>query len=329
MNTLKLIKDGSKGTVKPNVLNEVIGQKDVRKKLSFYVQSHSDSTPFPTAVFTGSQGLGKTYMANKVAEALGRNLIEVNCGVMDTVEGFVGDILIKKVTLELGGEKEVTILLDEAHKLSSELTTFLLTVLNPNENNVNSFTYGEWNVQYDMRKINLIFATTDAHMIFRPLLNRCKEIYFGLYNNQDLFKILEYYTENIEITCDKTRISYACRGRARDAFMLAQDIRRYCHMKGKDTFGDLDWKELREVFTIHPYGLNSQEVEFLRVVAKEQPISCNGIAIKMGVNSDNIESEIELRPRELGFVRSEPRGRMLTTEGEAYLKSMKKNAKCS
>ena len=321
-NTLKLIRGDSNSHLNPGILDKIIGQKDACKKLSFYVKSHSDTTPFPTVIFTGSQGLGKTYMAAKVAESLGRKLIEVNCGNIDEASKFIGDILISKVT----GDKEVTILLDEAHKMSSEITTLLLSILNPNESNTNTFSYGEWDIQYDMSKINLIFATTDAHMIFRPLLNRCKEIYFSLYSNSDLFRILEHYVEGIKITCDKESISYATRGRARDAFMVAQDIKRYCNMNKTSVFDDKAWKELKSVFTIYPYGLNSQEVRFLRVLAKESPISCNAIAIKMGVNSDNIESEIEMRPKELGFVRNESRGRLLTQDGLVYLNNLKKSA---
>ena len=49
------------------VFKTVIGQPEACKKLGFFIDSHSEATPFPTMLFSGSQGLGKSYMAKKVA----------------------------------------------------------------------------------------------------------------------------------------------------------------------------------------------------------------------------------------------------------------------
>jgi len=156
------------------VFDSVVGQTSAIKKIKFFLQSHNETTPFPTLIFTGSQGLGKSLTAQKVAEAMDRQLIEINCGGLDTVEDFVEKILIGKVI----GNKQTTLFFDEAHKLSSELTTLLLTLLNPNNQNKNEFTYKNANYIFNLNYINVIFATTDSYRIFTPLINRCVEIYF-------------------------------------------------------------------------------------------------------------------------------------------------------
>lgn len=301
-----------------SVFKDIIGQVEGIKKLVFYADSHSYETPFPTLLFTGSAGLGKNHLANKTADALGRELIVVNCGTIETVEDFIEGVLIDKVA----GDKPKTILMDEAHKIPSEVATVLLTLLNPNETNKNVLAYKNWLIEYDLARINMIFATTDAHKIFRPLVNRCEEVYFHTYSNKELYDIICLYLPGIKIRCDKKDIAYACRGRARDAFLLTQKIQRYCNKQGVKVFDEDDWSEIKEIFSIHLYGLKTEEVTLLKLISECEQISSTNLAVRMGVNVQNIESEIEIRPRELGFIESGTRGRILTEKGKEYLRGI-------
>jgi len=297
------------------VFDGIIGQQDVCKKLSFFVKSHSNETPLPTFLFTGSQGLGKSYMAKKVAESMGREFIDINCGTINTSKDFVEKVLRDRVS----GAIPKTVLLDEAHKLSTEITTMLLTMLNPNSSNINLLSYEGRTIEYDLSKINTILATTDAYRIFKPLLNRCVEIYFQLYSNEELCRILEFYLPDITLSCDREDLAYACRGRARDAYVLSQNIRRYCSMDSIRVFSDSSWNKVKEIFGIHEWGLTNQEVKLMKEISSSSPISSANLAIKMGVSVANIESELEIRPRELNLLDSTSRGRVLTPKGETYL----------
>ena len=299
-----------------SVFNGIVGQKEALKKLKFFVGSHSEETPFPTMLFSGSQGLGKSFMSAKIAESLGRELVEVNCGTIEKTDEFIDKVLLDKVA----GDNGKIILLDEAHRLSPDITTLLLTLLNPNKTNKNRITYKNWLIEYDFSKISTILATTDAYKIFKPLLNRCEEIYYHLYSNQELFRIVKQYINGIKITADSIDIAYACRGRARDAFVLSQNIQRYCTMYNTNELTQDGWEELKTIFSIHGMGLKTSEVELMRILRNSGPMSCGNLAIKMGVNPSNIESEIEIRARELGFIKSSPKGRCLTGEGETYLR---------
>lgn len=303
--------------VNPAIFNGIFGQNEACRKLSFFTDSHSAETPFPTLLFTGSQGLGKSYMASKVATALGRDLVEVNCANIITAKDFVETILFEKIM----GNKCKTLLLDEAHQLSDDVTTLLLSFLNPSKEHKNRIAYKNLTLEYDFSKVNVIFATTDAHKMFKPLKNRCVEIYFHLYSNDELFSILQSYS-GIGFLCDKQDISYACRGRARDAFILSQHIQRYCKMNKINTLTNEGWKELKDIFNIYLCGLNSQEIELMKVLNEGIPVSCHNIAVRLGVNESNVEEELEVRPKELGFVSSNSRGRILTESGIQYLKSI-------
>jgi Holliday junction resolvasome RuvABC ATP-dependent DNA helicase subunit len=173
-----------------------------------------------------------------------------------------------------------------------------------------------------MKKINVIFATTDANRLLRPLVNRCEEIYFNLYKHSDLIRILKLYLGQCTIdvpNATEMDIGYACRGRARTAFLLAQNIRRQCKIDSTKILTNDAWMNLAGVFGIHPLGLNSKEVKLMSVLNKHGVLSCANLAIKLGVTEDNIKDEWEMRPKELGLVESTSKGRGLTESGKEYL----------
>ncbi len=315
--TLRLITGEDKDKKDVSCFDSMIGQSEVRNKLKFFIQSHSSATPFPNMIFSGSQGLGKTYMAKKIANSLGRELIDVNCGAVNSYNDFINNVLINRVL----GDKNKVLLLDESHKLSDDITTCLLSLLNL-DNYINYISYKKCNIEYDMSKINVIFCTTDLHKMFKPLINRCIETYFNIYTHEELFNMLLFYVKNIDIKCDMDDISYACRGRARDAFLLSSHIIRYCSGKGINKFDNDNWLDMKNILGINKYGLKSEEIKLLKYISESNYISLSNLAVKMGVNINNIESELEIRPREIGLIDNSSRGRFLTDNGKEYLKSI-------
>jgi len=299
----------------------LIGQPEVAKKLNFFVASHSPNTPIPTMLFAGSQGLGKTFTSHLLADALGRRIVEINCGGIEDREHLFNDIFLTQVH----GNSPVTLLLDEAHKLPSDVATELLTITNPNDDFINVIDYKNINIEFDMRKFNIILATTDANRLLRPLVNRCEEVYFNLYSHSDLIKILKMYLGDCDIKVPKLvekNIGYACRGRARTAFLLAQNIKRHCAINNSKHLLADDWESLSNIFGIHPLGLNNKEIKLLNMLRRYEYLSCANLAIKLGVTEDNIKDEWEQRPKELGLIQSTSKGRNLTIDGLDYLEEI-------
>jgi len=292
-------------------LEGIVGQSSVIKKLRLFTMSHSDRTPFPTLLFTGSHGLGKTFLAEKVAKVLGRKFISVNCGSIKKKDDFMDSVFPA-----INGPS--TIFLDESHNLSKDITTVLLTLLNPTSDHKNEIEHNGFKFSYDMKNINLIFATTDAHMMFRPLKNRAFALYFSSYSNEDLIDILNLYLKDITLDCNLKEVADACRSRARDAFLLSQNIIRHSIISGSKVITDKDWNDISETFEIYPLGLNKQEVDLLELIKDHGPISCANLALKLYVNEDNIKSEMEIRLRELGLIENTTKGRQVTDEGLKY-----------
>lgn len=311
-------KDQPESTVyDTSFLTNVIGQTSAIKKLDFFISSSNEDIPFPTLLFTGSQGLGKTHVANKVAESLNRKLIEINCSTIKEVSDLI-DSLIENGII---GDEMVTVLFDESHHLNDNITTWLLTLLNPQKDPYRYFTHNDIKFSYDTRKINVIFCTTDAHLMFKPLLNRCTEIYFDRYSNEDIFDIIRFYAKDIVFKCNETNLAMACRGRARDAYLMANNVIRYCNIRGSIVFDNIGLKEIEEIFEIYPMGLKKKEFELVKLLSKYDKMSCSNIASMFGVNVDNVSSEIEIRPIELGLIQIVSRGRTLTEDGINYYKT--------
>ena len=314
---LKLITGSNYPIVANTAFDRVIGQEAALKKLRFYIESHSVADPVPTMLFTGSHGLGKTYVAEKVAKSMGRRFVEVNSSLIKDNKQLVEEVLLQHVL----GDTPVTLFFDEAHALNSEVTNTLLTLLN-SENTENSISYKGWNIVHSMVNINTIFATTDAYKIFAPLRNRCERIYFESYEKKDLLAMLAMYCPGAIFMCHQGELSEACRSRGRDTFSLAGKINRHLKREAEKVLTPELWQSLKDVFEIYPRGLNRQEVELLQIIGKNGPISAANIALTMMVNVDNIESEMEVRPRELSLIKSTTRGRVLTDEGQEYVEAL-------
>jgi Holliday junction resolvasome RuvABC ATP-dependent DNA helicase subunit len=296
-------------------LDGFIGQESVTKKISFLAKSSSLEAPFPTLLLTGSHGLGKTYLAEKICNSLGREFIDSNSGMLKEKEDFISEVLSK-----ISGP--TTIFLDESHTLSKEITTLLLTLLNPTSSHQNSFERFGNTFIYDMRYINVIFATTDAYMMFKPLKNRCLPIYFSHYSNEDLVSILKYYLEGVKFTCNMNEIADACRSRARDAFLLSQNIKRFLLFKETDVISSEGWEEMKDIFDIFPKGLKREELTLLEAIRDYGPISSGNLARRLMVNEKNIKLEMEIRLSELGLIRSTTKGREITTAGSQYFNTL-------
>jgi holliday junction DNA helicase RuvB len=318
MNGIKLITDSNLTSKITTSFNNVIGQEAALNKLSFFLDTHDANTPVPTFLFTGSHGLGKTYVAEKLATCMGRRFIETNCGMLNTDRDLIESVLLKRVI----GDTPCTIFFDESHRLNSEVTTILLSLLNTSSNMQNVITYKNWEIIFDLSKINVVFATTDAYRMFGPLVNRCERIYFEGYSPDELLDMLKLYSPGISFNCDLDELANACRGRGRDAFQLAQKINRFTKRNHLRVMNDKAWKQLKKIFEIQPLGLNRQEVELIHIVKQHGTISVANIALAMMINTDNVESEIEVRPRELGLLQSTSRGRSLTKKGEAYIQKI-------
>ncbi len=309
------------------LFENIVGQERAKRKMEFLLQGYNATGVMPHLMFIAPKGCGKTTMAKAMARQLESEVnvgkpkpfIEINCSTIKGVKQFFNQIVIPRM---MGGQ-EITLLFDECSELPRELTMALLTILNPNKENKNRFTYEEAEVEFDFSKQTFMFATTEAQSVFHALMDRCERLDLEEYTLDHLAKIISNSLN--EISFDKNvlpQISPVLRGNARSAQKMANHIHLFLKCKGQKFFGQTEWDELTEALGILPLGLNSIELQVLKALEGSNGCTLTNIAAKVGLSRSCVQRDFELYLLKLNLIEIGVGGRRLTMRGITYLKAM-------
>lgn len=323
----------------------LIGQTKAKRKLGFHLDNFDATNVLPHLLFIAPKGCGKTH----IAKAVGRNLmsaepthrttitefgdrtvtevpageapkrfLEVNCSSIRSVPQLVDGLLMDKVL-----NKEVTVLFDEASELPKDVSMFLLSVINPNENNFNVVQHQDLVLEFDFRRQSFIFATTEAHKLFHALVDRCDRIDLEEYSLDELGKIVRLNLDNLKLKCDLSilkEISSILRGNARGAQKMANNMKNYLARAKKKKFDKGDWTKLKHALGIMPLGLNDIELQILRCLTQQKESSLTNVAAKVGLTVQCIRQDFEMYLQKQNLITISTGGRSLTSEGKKYIK---------
>lgn len=171
---------------------ELVGQENLKRKLSFYLDAFRETMRMPFLLFGGARGLGKTKFARETAKNLlnkdgsQRPLLEVNCSILKNIKTLFEGIYIPYIANSNG----LSILWDESHALPVDISQALLTICNSDPNPVRNFTYEESTYSWDFTKLSFMFATTESDKLFPPLKDRFETVDFQNYKKDELKKII-------------------------------------------------------------------------------------------------------------------------------------------
>ena len=302
---------------------DIIGQNRVKKALEFYIDGFKKTSCIPHLMFTAPRGCGKTTMATAMAKNLRVNdeikpLITINCSTIKSLKQFFNMIVIPHMI-----ERDATVLFDECSELPKDVTMALLTICNPNPTNRNDFSYEDYNVTFDFRRLSFMFATTEGQSIFHALMDRMERIDLEEYKLDELGQIvmmgLKDYTVAPQTLVD---ISSVLRGNARAGQKMAMKMKLHLDAKGKKRFDDSDWKELCGKLGILPLGISVQELNLMRYMARKKATRLTELAAITGLSKGAIQKDYELYLSKMGLMEIQPEGRSLTTKGLEYLNDL-------
>lgn len=303
---------------------KIIGQEKVKKKLNFFLEGQSKTRLSPHLLFVAPRGSGKTLIAQTYASQLinsegkKRRLITINCSSLNRLKQFVNDILLPLVV-----GKEVTILFDEASEIPREISMALLTILNPNPENRNRFTFQDIEIEFDFRNVTFLFATTEPHKLFHALIDRLERIDLEEYSPSNLSTILQ---KNIGIEINESvlkEIVSTLRGNARQATLLAKHIRNYLEAKNKSCFEASDWLKYKDQMGVNPLGLTPLEIKVLRCLAEKTETTLTNLSAKTQLTREALQRDVELHLQKLNLMEVTPSGRKLTAKGMTLLSELK------
>jgi len=317
------------------MFNSVIGQDEPKRKLEFYINSYHHTRLMPNLMLCAKKGQGKSLIARETAKQLvayddkhnvimkddgvtpkKKTFLEINASTIKSIRQFVNSVLLEHVV-----DRDVTVFIDEASEIKKDVTMSLLTLLNPNPENKNTFVYDDQVIEVDFSRQTFIFATSESHLIFAPLMDRLTRIDLQSYSYEDLGKILEKSAPEVKFRDNVLEsISTVVRGNARQCVKMANDIRTF--LCNKNVFGRKEWNELSSILSIKPLGLSPIEIDLLRFMAsRPDGSSLTNLAARSGLSRDAVMKDYEAFLQAMGLMTiTSGKGRQLTSQGQNYLK---------
>lgn len=312
--------DGWQYSLRPRLLNEYIGQTQVKDNLSIFIKAAAARhEALDHVLLFGHPGLGKTTLANIIANELNVN-IRVTSGPAIERQGDLAAILTNL------GDNDV-IFIDEIHRLSKTVEEILYSAM---EDFALDIIIGKGpaarSVRLDLPHFTLIGATTRLGAIAAPLRDRfgvqcCLEFY----KPEELQFIITRAAEILNVKIDKEgamEIARRSRGTPRIANRLLKRVRDFAQVLGVEVIDRQLADEALAKLEVDRYGFDRNDRKILTTIVKTfggGPVGIETIAAAVSEESSTIEDVIEPYLMQQGMLNRTSRGRMATRETYRYL----------
>ena len=298
---------------RPQVLDDFIGQKQVRENLSVFIQAaKSRGEALDHVMFFGPPGLGKTTLSQIVARELGVNF-RATAGPVITKAGDLAALLTNL-------EKNDVLFIDEIHRLSPAVEEILYPAM---EDFHLDLIIGEGpaarSVRIDLPPFTLVGATTRSGLITTPLRERFGiPLRMNFYEPDELKLIVARGARvlGVNLTEDGAiEIARRSRGTPRVAGRLLRRVRDFAAVAGSDLVDAVKADAALNRLEVDKRGLDSMDRRYLGRIAHDfggGPVGGETLSAALSEPRDAIEDIIEPYLIQQGFLQRTPRGRLLT-----------------
>lgn len=312
--------------IRPQSIDEYVGQSEVKENLKIFIKAAKmRGETLDHTLLYGPPGLGKTTLANIIANELGTNIKTASGPAIEKT----GDLAAVLSTLEQGD----VLFIDEIHRiprfveeiLYSAMEDFTIDIVVGTDNSSRS-------IKIDLPPFTLVGATTRAGDLTGPLRDR-----FGIvsklnyYTIDELKQIVKRTSRVLDYEIDEDaalEVAKRSRGTPRIANRLFKRVRDYACVMNESIINKDVASYALDKLKVDKEGLDETDYNLLKAIIERfngGPVGIEAISSSIGEEQTTIEDVYEPYLLQNGFLKRTPRGRMVTEKAYDHLGIRKDN----